>query len=560
MANQYLKIFTQKNIAVLLLLGFASGLPLALTGGTLQAWVTDSGFDIKTIGFMTLVGQAYVFKFLWAPLMDRYVPPFFGRRRGWLVITQLLLAGSLFAMSFLDPKQHLFWLATLAVAVAFFSASQDIVFDAYKTDILPGNERGIGAAVSVLGYRIAMLVSGGLALLIAGMYGDWRFVYQLMALMMLISAAVSCWASEPKDAVVPPRSLEQAIIVPFNDFFNRNNAWLILLLIVFYKMGDSFAASLSTAFLMKGPQFSLEEIGVINKSLGLIATIIGAIFGGVLMLRMSLFRALLIFGLLQAVSNFGYWLLAVTPLDVIRGDLPHWLSAVSHMFSQSDLIASAQRGLNAVAQINDTPSLHHLLTDIKTFHLTKGHLILSSVIFLENICGGMGTSAFVALLMTLCNRSFSASQFAFLSALSAVGRVYVGPVSGWLVEGYGWADFYLFTVVISAPGLILLLMCKQTLIHTQQTDSFAARTHFSRQYRNVLRILAIGAVGLLISLLIMALNGLSGMLFNASLLSVGTFNGLLLQISAVVCVLCLIGGGALDYLALRKDRHTKSIG
>lgn len=528
MANQYLKIFTQKNIAVLLLLGFASGLPLALTGGTLQAWVTDSGFDIKTIGFMTLVGQAYVFKFLWAPLMDRYVPSFFGRRRGWLIITQILLAGSLFTMSFLDPKQHLFWLASLAVAVAFFSASQDIVFDAYKTDILPSNERGVGAAVSVLGYRIAMLVSGGLALLIAGIYSNWQLVYQLMALMMLVSTAVTCWASEPSEAVASPRSLEQAIVIPFNDFFNRNNAWLILLLIVFYKMGDSFAASLSTAFLMKGPQFNLEEIGIINKSLGLIATIIGAIFGGVLMLRMSLFRALLIFGLLQAVSNFGYWLLAITPLGIIKADLPSWLSFVNLLFSNDEAL------------------------------ITQGHIILSSVIFLENICGGMGTSAFVALLMTLCNRSFSASQFAFLSALSAVGRVYVGPISGWLVNDYGWADFYLFTVVISAPGLLLLLICKNTLTYTQDTGLFLLRTYFPVGYQWVLRLLAFGAIGLLISLFLMATNGLMSMLTDWQWIGLTIFNRYLMQASALICVFCLITGGILDYLALRKPLNAEN--
>lgn len=525
MKNQYFNIFTQKNIAVLLLLGFASGLPLALTGGTLQAWVTDSGYDIKTIGFMTLVGQAYVFKFLWAPLMDRYAPPMLGRRRGWLIITQFILAGLLFAMSFLDPKQHLFWLATLAVAVAFFSASQDIVFDAYKTDLLPANERGMGAAVSVLGYRIAMLVSGGLALFLAGFYSSWQLVYQLMAVLMLLSSVITYWASEPTEIVAVPKTLEQAIVIPFNDFFSRNNAWLILLLIVFYKLGDSFAASLSTTFLMKGPQFSLEEIGVINKSLGLFATIVGAIIGGMIMIRMSLFRALLFFGLLQAISNLGYWLLSLAPLEMIHTAPAGWIMTFAELISGNS----------------------HLFT--------QGQLILSSVIFLENICGGMGTSAFVALLMTLCNRSFSASQFAFLSALSAVGRVYVGPVSGWLVSDYGWADFYLFTVIVSFPGLILLWLCKDTLNHTQETGNFATRTFFASAYRNTLRLLAVAAIGLVISLLIMLTNGIASMVFDVSFTSIAVLNQWLLKISAVLCLCCFLSGATLDYLALRKAKH-----
>lgn len=556
MANQYLKIFSQKNIAVLLLLGFASGLPLALTSGTLQAWVTSSGFDIKTIGFMTLVGQAYVFKFLWAPLMDRYCPPFLGRRRGWLIITQFCLSGALFTMSFLDPNQHLYWLAALAVAVAFFSASQDIVFDAYKTDILPTKERGIGSAVSVLGYRLAMLVSGGLALLIAGIYSDFQLVYQLMAAFMLLSAIVTLWASEPTEAILPPRTLEQAIVIPFNDFFNRNNAWLLLLLIIFYKMGDSFAASLSTAFLLKGPQFSLEEVGVITKTLGLLATIVGAIFGGVLMLRISLFRALLIFGLLQAVSNFGYWILAITPLETIKADAPYWIAAITHLFSDNGVIIDAQKGIYALAQLNGVTPFSALVSEVNLFRLTEGHLLLSTIIFLENICGGMGTSAFVALLMTLCNRSFSASQFAFLSALSAIGRVYVGPVSGWLVNDYGWADFYLFTVVVSLPGLIILLLCRDTLNYTQKTDSFMPRTSYAKEYRWVLRLLALGAIGLLATLAIWASEGLASMFFSRDVLDIDAFTSGLLKTSALLCVFCLFAGGLLDYLASKKPKNT----
>jgi AmpG-like permease len=339
MSKHYLNIFTQRNSAILLLLGFASGLPLALTSGTLQAWMTVENIDLKTIGIFSLVGQAYVFKFLWSPFMDRYTPPFLGRRRGWLLISQLLLVVAIVAMGFMQPAQHLWWLAALAVLVAFCSASQDIVFDAYKTDLLKAEERGTGAAISVLGYRLAMLVSGGLALWLADRYFGWQATYWLMAGLMLIGVAATLLAPEPDESIPAPRSMEQAVVAPLRDFFGRNNAWLILLLIVMYKMGDAFAGSLSTTFLIRGVGFDAGEVGLVNKTLGLFATIVGALFGGVLMQRLSLFRALMLFGVLQAVSNLGYWILAVTD---------------------------------------------------------KSLLTMGSAIFLENLCGGMGTAAFVA--------------------------------------------------------------------------------------------------------------------------------------------------------------------
>lgn len=308
MSKHYLNIFTQRNSAILLLLGFASGLPLALTSGTLQARMTVENIDLKTIGIFSLVGQAYVFKFLWSPFMDRYTPPFLGRRRGWLLISQLLLVAAIVAMGFMQPAQHLWWLAALAVLVAFCSASQDIVFDAYKTDLLKAEERGAGAAISVLGYRLAMLVSGGLALWLADRYFGWQATYWLMAGLMLIGVAATLMAPEPDESIPAPRTMEQAVVAPLRDFFGRNNAWLILLLIVMYKMGDAFAGSLSTTFLIRGVGFDAGEVGLVNKTLGLFATIVGALFGGVLMQRLTLFRALMLFGVLQAVSNLGYWI------------------------------------------------------------------------------------------------------------------------------------------------------------------------------------------------------------------------------------------------------------
>lgn len=451
--------------------------------------MTVENIDLKTIGFFSLVGQAYVFKFLWSPLMDRYTPPFLGRRRGWLLATQVLLLISIAAMGFLEPGTQLRWMAALAVVIAFCSASQDIVFDAWKTDVLPAEERGTGAAISVLGYRLGMLVSGGLALWMADRWLGWQGMYWLMAALMIPCIIATLLAPEPTDAIPVPKTLEQAVVAPLRDFFGRNNAWLILLLIVLYKLGDAFAMSLTTTFLIRGVGFDAGEVGVVNKTLGLLATIVGALYGGILMQRLSLFRALLIFGILQGASNAGYWLLSITD---------------KHMFS------------------------------------------MAAAVFFENLCGGMGTAAFVALLMTLCNKSFSATQFALLSALSAVGRVYVGPVAGWFVEAHGWPTFYLFSVFAAIPGLILLLVCRQTLEHSWKNESFIPRTEFRGAYSLALMTLVAGCCLLLAWLLLLTMNALDYTNFS--------FLPELLEVSVVVAVCGVVFGGLLDYLALRKTR------
>lgn len=489
MPNQYLRIFQQPRSAILLILGFASGLPLALTSGTLQAWMTVENIDLKTIGFFSLVGQAYVFKFLWSPVMDRYTPPFLGRRRGWLVTTQILLLLAIAAMGFLEPGTQLRWMAALAVIIAFCSASQDIVFDAWKTDVLPAEERGTGAAISVLGYRLGVLVSGGLALWLADRWLGWQGMYWLMAALLVPCIIATLLAPEPEDSIPVPKTLEQAVAAPLRDFFGRNNAWLILLLIVLYKLGDAFAMSLTTTFLIRGVGFDAGEVGVVNKTLGLLATIVGALYGGILMQRLSLFRALLIFGILQGVSNAGYWLLSVTD---------------KHMFS------------------------------------------MAAAVFFENLCGGMGTAAFVALLMTLCNKSFSATQFALLSALSAVGRVYVGPVAGWFVEAHGWPTFYLFSVAAAVPGLLLLLVCRQTLEHSWESESFIPRTEFRGAYGLALLTLMIGCGLLAVWLLLLTMNAVDYTRFS--------FLPELLEAGVMVAICGILFGGVLDYLALRKTR------
>ena len=395
-----LAVFRSKKIFLLLLLGFSSGLPLALTAGTLQAWLAAKNVDIVAIGWFALVGQPYTYKFLWAPLMDRYVPPFLGRRRGWLLITQLALASSIAFMGTLTPANSAWLLGGTALAVAFLSASQDIVFDALRTDSLEREERGAGAAVSVLGYRVAMLVSGAGALILADQWLGWSATYWLMAALMGVGMLATWFVVEPAPVGAAPQSLDEAVAKPFAEFFSREGALALLVLVVLYKLGDAFAGNLTTTFLLRGPGFSLTEIGAINKGFGLAATILGALAGGALMAKMRLYHALLVFGILQAITNLGFMLLAASG---------------------------------------------------------KSYALMVTVIGLENLCGGMGTAAYVALLMALCDRRFSATQYALLSALSAVGRVYVGPGAGYLVAGFGWTQFFFFTFLIALPGLALLM-------------------------------------------------------------------------------------------------------
>jgi len=391
----------------LLVLGFASGLPLALTGGTLQAWATVDGVSLEEIGFLTLVGSAYTLKFLWAPLVDRYVPPLLGRRRGWMLVTQWLLAAAIMVMGALSPATALLPLALLAVAVAFFSATQDIAFDAYCTDVLRREERGAGAAIKVLGYRLAMVVSGGLALILADQWLGWGPTYILMGALMLACSLATLWAPEPEQPATAPRNLGQAVVEPFREFFSRRGAYTVLALIVLYKLGDAFAGALSTTFLIRGAGFDPTEVGTVNKVLGLAATIVGALAGGSLMARWGLFRSLMAFGILQAISNLGYWVIAVAPKSI-------WL--------------------------------------------------MGAAVGIENLCGGLGTASFVALLMALCQHRFSATQFALLSALSAVGRIYLaGPLTPPLVHWLGWPGFFLLTVAIALPGLLLLWRQRRTI-------------------------------------------------------------------------------------------------
>lgn len=405
MTSPYALVFRSPRVAAVLILGFSSGLPLALTGSTLQAWLTVSGIDVATIAWFSWAGLPYALKFLWSPLMDRFVPPLMGRRRGWMFLTQMALVLGIGAMAFASPQDSIWIIGSAALFVAFASASQDIVIDAYRADVLRAEERGMGAAAGVFGYRIAMLASGALALIMADQIG-WRTTYFAMAALMLVGMSTAWLAPEPEAPAKVPRSLAEAVTQPLRDLLSRPGALSLLALVMLYKFGDALAGTLTTAFLIRGVGFTPTDVGVVNKGLGLAALLFGALAGGTLLARMSLYRALLFFGVLQAISNLSF----------------AWLALAG-----------------------------------------KSYPLLVFAVGFENLASGMGTAAFVAFAMALCNHSFSATQYALLSALASLGRILFGPLAGGMVEGLGWDGFFVLTFFAAVPGLVLVWLMRSTI-------------------------------------------------------------------------------------------------
>jgi PAT family beta-lactamase induction signal transducer AmpG len=420
------------RVAAALTLGFASGLPFNLPQSTLQAWLASSGISLKTLGWFTLLAAPYTFKFLWAPFLDRYAPPLLGRRRGWIFIFQLSLGVAIAALGLTSPAESLRAMALCGGIVVFLSASQDIVIDAYRTDTLRAAERGLGSTATQIGWRVATLLSGALALFLSGSLG-WRNVYLLMACLMAATSIATWLAPEPEHRVVPPRELREAVIEPLRELLARPGMRALLLLVFLYKFGDAFALSLQTAFLIKGVGFTAREVGEVAKTINIIATLSGTLVGGLLFARLGLFRSLVLFGLLQAVSNLLY-----------------------------SVLAGAGR-------------------DLATMAVAVGF---------DTFAGGLGAAAFGALIMAMCDRRFSAFQFALLSALAAVPRTFLGPLAGALVEGgrigfdvgghgfgslvlpaLGWQRFFFLTTLTGLPAVFLLLWQRRTVRALDRDES-----------------------------------------------------------------------------------------
>ena len=399
-----LQALGDKRMAAILLLSFSSGLPLNLTGSTLQAWLAFDKVDIKTIGLFSLVGLPYILKFLWAPVLDRYLPPLLGRRRGWILIYQFCLAIGIAVMAMSSPAHEPYALAVIALIVAFLSASQDIVVDAYRVDVIPPTERALAAAATTFGYRSAAVFAGAVILIVAAHIG-WRLAYLLVAGIMAATLFATLWAPEPATPGRPPRTLADAVVHPLHDLINKKGAWGFLALVLLYKVGDAFALSLYSAFMVKGVGLSAEQLSI-GKVTMTVSTMVGVALGGWIYMRWGMFRSLLIFGFGQAVTNLLYMWLA------LAGKLL-WLA----------ILATA----------------------------------------VDTLVGGMGQAAYVAFLVSLCSSNFSAAQYALLSAMSAVPRVVMGTIAGQVVASMGWANFFMITFATAMPGLALLLVLRRPL-------------------------------------------------------------------------------------------------
>jgi len=395
-----LRIFGRPKMAVLLFLGFSSGLPLYLTKTTLQAWMTTAGVSLTAIGVFSLLNAPYSLKFVWAPVLDRYVPPFLGRRRGWMLITQILLLISIALMSLHDPKAGLMALGINALVIAFLSASQDITVDAYRTDILTKDELGPGTSVYVLGYRIALILTGWLALVLADRL-SWPTTYLIMSTLMIVGIVTTFRAPEPVLKDPRPASMTEAIVLPFKEFFQRSGlvtGAVVLLFIVLYKLPDSLTDNMKTSFLLK-TGFSQTEIGAVLGFAGIVATIVGGVLAGAVIVRLGVNKSLWVFALFQALSNLSYYVLALAG---------------------------------------------------------KSHALMVTAVVTENFGLGLVSAGLLAFMMSVCNKRFSATQFALLSSLMAASRDILVAPAGKIAELLGWPGFFLTTVVTAVPALLLL--------------------------------------------------------------------------------------------------------
>jgi len=391
-----------RRMLICVFTGFSSGLPLYLLLNLLPAWLRTSGVDLKTIGFFALIQLPYTWKFLWSPLLDRYAMPLLGRRRGWMLVTQLTLLASIPLFGLLNPKVDILAIVVLSTVVAFFSASQDIVLDAFRREILPDAELGLGTSIHVNAYRISSLVPGALALILADRM-PWSSVYLITALFMLPGIGLTLAVREPALVRGRPRTLREAVVEPFHEFITRNGwgaALLVLAFIFLYKLGDSMATALATPFYLD-MGFTMTDIGVIAKNAGLWASVIGGLLGGLWMVKIGINRGLWLFGIVQLVSILGF----------------AWLAYVH----QPD------------------------------------RLLLAFVIAFEALGVGLGTAAFTAYIARTTDPRYTATQYALFTSLAAVPRTVINATTGWIVERTGWFDFYLLCTVLALPGMLLLL-------------------------------------------------------------------------------------------------------
>jgi len=397
-------ILASPKMLAILVLGAASGFPNQLTESALQAWLKDSGASNVTIGLMSYVALPYLLKFLWAPLIDRFPVPMLGRRRGWMLLTQIALAFAIALFAMQRPAIALTPVALCALAIVFLSATQDIAIDAYRTDVSLPTERGLAAAATNLGYRSAAWLASAFALIVADYLG-WRAAFLILALIML-SFTIATWrAPEPAYKHPSPRTLAESVVEPLRELFIGRSAWVLIAVVLLFKIGDAFSQKLFTPFMMD-VGFSKTEIALIVKSVFTASTLLGSVIGGVLMVRLGLVRSMLSFGVLQAISNLLYCALAI---------------------------------------------------------VGKSYPIMLLAVTIEHVAAAMGNIALVALIMALCDLRFSAFQYAMLSALALLPRYSMGYPAGWVADHEGWYAYYVISFLLAFPGLILVWLARRRI-------------------------------------------------------------------------------------------------
>jgi PAT family beta-lactamase induction signal transducer AmpG len=403
-----------RRLLIIFTLGFSSGLPLALLSSTLQAWFSDSGLSIWTTGSISLLGIPYLCRVLWAPLLDRYSLLPIGKRRSWMLMTQLLLLIGFHLLAWCSPTTSPRLIMILAFFLACFSAIQDIAIDAHRTEYLPENEHALGASVAVLGYRLGLFVAGGLALIVAARWG-WACAYRMMSLMMLVGITATFCSSEPSLPITNVLSMTQSFLIPAKEMLSRPSITALLLFIFFYKLGEAFTTTTSgivMPFLIQGIGFPLDTIAYVNKIMGVGSVLMGGLSAGILLMRWPLYRALLVFGLLQAGSNSLFVLLAMAGKNV---------------------------PLFALAVVCD------------------------------NFAAGMGSTAIIALFMRLVDRHYTATQFSIFVVLATIPRVLSGPIAAYLQSHLGWIGLYQVSFLLSLGFIPFLMNIRVlTMIHSDQ--------------------------------------------------------------------------------------------
>ncbi|GGI91640.1 AmpG family muropeptide MFS transporter [Legionella impletisoli] len=405
-----------KRLLIVFILGFSSGLPLSLVSSTLQAWFAESGMSVMATGMLSLIGLPYLYRVIWGPLLDRYTLCSLGKRRSWILATQMMLLLGFNLMAWFTPLTHAYSLALIAMFLACTSATQDMAIEAHRTEYLPPNRYALGASFAVFGYRIALLVSGGLALIIAQKFG-WAFAYRLMGFLMIIGMMATLWSSEPSTSMDKNTTLAQSFTAPLKELFARKGVVSLIVFILLYKLGEAFTATTSgivMPFLIQGIGFSLDTIGYVNKIMGVVAILLGGLIAGLLMIRWSLYRALMTFGLLQAIANTLFVALAIVGKNVT---------------------------------------------------------VFALAVVCDNFTTGMGSTALVALIMKVVDKRFTATQFSILAALSTIPRIFSGPIAAYLYSFFGWVGLYQISVILALAFIPFLIKIRH-LVQIEETSNF----------------------------------------------------------------------------------------